>query len=111
MLLHYTVESEILRERDVDRRKERCVGAGMDKSVQSHLAVLTCVFLPNPVTGIIVHGDTISLKKTHTFSDTHTYTNTHSEHTQWVNMDGPRPGYAVHCTGKLCKWFIVDELM
>ena len=81
----------------------------MDKSIQSHLAVLTCVFLPNPVTGIIVHGDTISLKKTHRLlRHTHTYTHTH---TQWVNRDGLGPGYVVHCTGKLCKWFIVDELM
>ena len=47
-------------------KRGRGVGAGMDKSIQSHFAVLTCVFLPNPVTGIIVHGDTISLKKTHT---------------------------------------------
>lgn len=64
-----------------------------------------CV-LPNPVTGIIGHGDTISLKKTHKCSGTHTHT-----HAQWVHRDGLRPGYVLHCTGKLCKWFIVDELM
>lgn len=66
------------------------------KAVQSHLAVLTCVFLPNPVTGIIVRGDTISLKR-------NTRTCAHT--------DGPRPAYVLHCAGKLCKWFIVDELM
>lgn len=107
-------EAEIQGKRDMDGEREThigrggCVGVGMDKSIQSHLAVLTCVFLPNPVTGIIVHGDTISLKKTHTYSDAHTHKHTEAH---WVNRDGLRPGYVVHCTGKLCKWFIVDELM
>lgn len=57
----------------MEREGERCVGVGLDKSIQSYLAVLTCVFLPNPVTGIIVHGDTISLKKTHTGTHKHTH--------------------------------------
>lgn len=76
-----------IRERDI--RRERHVGVGMDKSIQSYLAVLTCVFLPNPVTGIIVRRDTISLKKTHTCWDTRTHkpmhTHTHT-HTGWTEM-------------------------
>lgn len=51
-------------------------------------------------------------ENTHMLRHAHTQTRTHTlTHTHWVNRDGLRPGYAVHCTGKLCKWFIVDELM
>lgn len=52
------------------------------------------------------------IKKTHMLKHAHAQraTSTHTL-TQSVYKDGLRPGYTVHCTGKLCKWFIVDELM